>query len=373
MPLIEYESLSFKNAYIYRECEIPLANQGLVLVRGLNLDDGGFLGAGKSSLFEMFAQIQMGKGGKVDKRKGDKRAEMVNAFVGKDLSASLKLKVEGHPYEIRQYRDHYRYKNQLHVIDRVTGDDILPKGLGAYPHKWISSKLLQLDETSFFNLVYLVQELNNVMVHGSEADRRTRLTIMFLLDIYDELRKVAKKTLSLSKTALSDIEAYRHQPGVWDYLPKPCSENEILSTAQHAIDSVRRKPAGGNRRHHLLAAEDQSAAAEALQHHAASEGFDLDVVSAGAELLERAAHVRPDAMLLKDALPGVSGTVLFNIISRIPALNKTPIVLYASRQEMIADMPATPSPDGVCHRMASSDPREVIEVVAGLLRTPSDL
>ena len=174
-------------------------------------------------------------------------------------------------------------------------------------------------------------------------------------------------------SALSDIEAYRHQPGVWDYLPKPCSENEILSTAQHAIDSVRRKPAGGNRRHHLLAAEDQSAAAEALQHHAASEGFDLDVVSAGAELLERAAHVRPDAMLLKDALPGVSGTVLFNIISRIPALNKTPIVLYASRQEMIADMPATPSPDGVCHRMASSDPREVIEVVAGLLRTPSDL
>ena len=109
MPFIEYESLEFENAYIYRKCSFPLANQGLVLVRGLNMDDGGFLGAGKSSIFEVFAQLQMGKGGKRDQRRGDHKSDMVNLFSGADMSATLKLKIGGHPYEIRQYRKHHRF------------------------------------------------------------------------------------------------------------------------------------------------------------------------------------------------------------------------------------------------------------------------
>jgi len=210
MPYIEYESLEFENAYIYRKCSFPLANQGLVLVRGLNLDDGGFLGAGKSSIFEVFAQLQVGKGGKRDQRRGDHKSDIVNLFSGADMSAILKMRIGGHPYEIRQYRDHHRFQNKVMVIDRQTGQNILPLGASRAPHKWIREELLAIDETTFFNLIYLVQELNNVMVHGKEYERRKRLTVMFNLDIYDELHVLSKR-LSMHETSMSDFAQVRNE------------------------------------------------------------------------------------------------------------------------------------------------------------------
>ena len=210
MPRIEYISLDFENAYIYRKCSVPLANQGLVLLRGLNLDDGGYLGAGKSSIFEMFAQTQIGKGGKRDHRRGDHRSDIVNMFAGGDLHAALTLRVDGRLYKIHQYRDHYRFGNQVFVEDVEAGQkNIIPKDASRAPHKWIRDYLLRIDETTFFNLIYLGQELNNVMIHGKEADRRSRLTAMFNLDVYDNLYQSARKTLALHQTTLADIEEVR--------------------------------------------------------------------------------------------------------------------------------------------------------------------
>jgi len=211
MVRLDYESLEFENAYIYRRCSVPLENQGLVLIRGLNMDDAGYLGAGKSSIFEVFSQIQIGKGGKPDRRKGDHRSEIVNSFVGGDLAARLKLRVDGHPYEIRQYRSHYRHGNKVFIIDRQTGKNILPRSATRAPHKYVREELLRLDETTFFNLIYLVQELNNVMIHGSEYDRRKRLTVMFDLHVYDELRAAANRSLGLQETAMADIESVRSE------------------------------------------------------------------------------------------------------------------------------------------------------------------
>jgi len=211
MPLIEYESLDFENAYIYRKCSFPLENQGLVLVRGLNVDDGGYLGAGKSSIFEVFASLQVGRGGKRERRQGNFRTNLVNSFVGEDMVASLKLRVDGHPYEIRQYQQHHRFHNKILVIDRVTGQDIRPRSSGHSPFKWVRDEFLRIDETTFFNLIYLVQELNNVMIHGKEYERRNRLTAMFDLDIYDELRALAKRALSMHTTSMSDFEEVRSE------------------------------------------------------------------------------------------------------------------------------------------------------------------
>ena len=208
MSVIEYESLNFENGYIYRSCEIPFLKQGLVLVRGLNLDDGGFLGAGKSSVFEVFSQIQFGKGGKRDFRMGDHKAELVNSFTNEGYRATLRLRVDGHPFEMTQYRNHPEFKNRYIVIDRETGADVFPRDITVRrsPFKWVREKFLRMDETSFFNLVYLAQETNNVMIHGRESERRKRLTAMFNLDIYDELQKATKRTLSMHVTTISDME-----------------------------------------------------------------------------------------------------------------------------------------------------------------------
>lgn len=209
MPTIKYEHLSFENGYVYRSCEVPLHEQGLVLIRGLNLDDGGYLGSGKSSLFEVFSHVQLGKGGKTASRKTELDS-IVNWSVGSDYSAVLRYTVDGHPYEIRQYRKHKLYKNRTLVIDRETGRNIIPRSGARFPHKWIREEHLKLDETSFFNLVYLRQELNHVLLHGRDYEVRKKLTSMFGLDIFDKLYSLAHdriKTVGGNLESLEKLEA----------------------------------------------------------------------------------------------------------------------------------------------------------------------
>jgi hypothetical protein len=103
MPVIRLKSLEFFNGFAYKHCKISLDQQGLVLVRGLNCDEGGFLGAGKTSIFEVGSQLLTGRTGK-HQRGGDRVSVdgLVNKLVGKDFSAFLTLSADDHPYEISQ-------------------------------------------------------------------------------------------------------------------------------------------------------------------------------------------------------------------------------------------------------------------------------
>lgn len=206
MPRIEYISLEFENAYIYQRCTVPLKDQGLVLVRGLNLDDGGYLGAGKSSIFEVFSQIQVGKGGKNEVRGGVLKDDIVNHYQGADFHAKLSLTVDGRPYDIIQYRKHQQHGNKFLVVDRESGENILPRGIGVATHKWLGESVLGLDDITFFNLVYLAQEFSSIMIQGSEADRRKQLTRMFNLHIYDNLYDLTRRDLEAKSAASTDFE-----------------------------------------------------------------------------------------------------------------------------------------------------------------------
>jgi DNA repair exonuclease SbcCD ATPase subunit len=210
---IDYERLSLRNAYLYEACDLPLHKQGLVLIRGLNLDDGGFLGAGKSTLFDAFARVQFGKGGKQDTV-----ADIMNPKVGKDLEITLRLRVDDHPYEIRQFRNHSQYGTALHVIDLTSGENILPLENRTHPQVWIRDNLLHTDETSFFNTAYLTQSHTHVLLHGKEAERRQRLTAMFGLDVYDQfsdqlrqLEKVSEGDLQYLEQAISRTGEVKRQ------------------------------------------------------------------------------------------------------------------------------------------------------------------
>jgi DNA repair exonuclease SbcCD ATPase subunit len=202
MPHIRYRHLQFQNAYVYEKCEVPLDNQGLVLIRGLNLDDGGFLGAGKSSIFEVFATLQMGKGGKEEQKD-----EIVNNLVGRDFSAALSLDVNNHPYEIQQYRKHSSYGNKSIVLDKETTRSIIPSSAAKHPHKWISEQLLGLDKTSFFHLFYLQQRLSNIFLHGTPGNRQKKMTEMFDLHMFDQLYKLAGVRYSLLSSDVQSSEA----------------------------------------------------------------------------------------------------------------------------------------------------------------------
>lgn len=211
MPNIRYHSLRFKNGFAYRECELPFDNQGLVLVRGLNLDDGGFLGAGKTSLFDVFSLLQTGKIGK--QRKGERilADDVVNLSVGAGFEARLRFDVDGHPYEIVQCRKHHRWGNAYRIIDVDAGKNILPHSSRKKPQLWALKNILNLDEKSFFNLVYMAQDFSNVMLHGTDGDRQQNLIKIFGLDAYDDLLARTKQKLSSLQVTARDIDTLQEE------------------------------------------------------------------------------------------------------------------------------------------------------------------
>lgn len=205
MPDIRYHSLKFKNGYAYRECNIDLDQQGLVLVRGLNLDDGGFLGAGKTSPFEVFSLLQTGRVGKQRKGESMLADDVINLSVGSGFEARLRFDVDEHPYEIIQCRKHPRHGNAYKIVDVNTGLDILPNANRRKPQSWVLPEVLGMDGQSFFNLVYMAQDFSNVMLHGTDGDRQKNLIQMFGLDVYDQLLKRTKQKLSALQTTARDV------------------------------------------------------------------------------------------------------------------------------------------------------------------------
>jgi DNA repair exonuclease SbcCD ATPase subunit len=192
---VRYKTLEFSNGYAYKECRVNLENQGLVLLRGLNKDEGGFLGAGKTSVFEVFSCMQTGRTGK-HQRAGDRvfADDIINKQIGKDFASSLTLDVDDHPFEIQMYRGHSRYRNLHQCIDVNAGQiNLVPKEQHATD--WVQKTLLHTDELSFFHTIYITQEFANILITGSEAERRNAIVNMFNLGVYDILQEKVKQEL----------------------------------------------------------------------------------------------------------------------------------------------------------------------------------
>lgn len=198
MPKYEYDSFVMRNAYIFPEVVVPLANQGLVQVRSLNVDDGGFLGCGKSSLFNGFSRLQIGKSGKEDKVD-----EIVFDQVGSDMEKILRLKKDGKPLEIRQYRKHQLYGTTVIAEDLTTGADLIPSDAKKHPHTYIRDEILGIDETTFLTVLYLMQNFNHELLQGKDSQKYKKLTAMFDLDLFDKLLDQTKSHTRILQTKLT--------------------------------------------------------------------------------------------------------------------------------------------------------------------------
>ena len=244
MPHIQYDRLTFRNGYVYRHCAFPLHNQGLVLVRGLNIDDGGFLACGKTSLWEVFAHVQIGHGGRGSGTEF-KKDDVVNNVAGKDFEAVLEYQVDGRPHEIRQYRKHTVHGDAIRVIDLATGRNIIPTSAARAPHKWIREQHLRMDDTSFFNLIYLPQRLNHVLLHGKKADRYKRLTTMFGLDVFDDMYVIWRDHGKKAAASLVDLEALEtEKTGIESRLSEMDSLKQMQSKyekASHRLTKLKSK------------------------------------------------------------------------------------------------------------------------------------
>lgn len=185
-----FNRLRVKNALSFATADMPLNDQGLVLLRGENLDEGGSNGAGKSTLFELMSHLLYGKLTKTDRR--IKKSDLLNAYRPKDFLVRLDLTVDGEEYQLDQFRAHSK---------RGTGISVTKAGVNVTPddpreaQKLVSS-LTGLSWNEYLGRVYLSQRHTHMMIDGTPAQKREYLSRCFGWDTLDVMVKETTKRLN---------------------------------------------------------------------------------------------------------------------------------------------------------------------------------
>lgn len=141
----------------YQTLDLPLCDQGLVLVEGTNLDLGGSNGSGKSSIFEiilwtLFGVTTRGLRGDAVIREDNQHSPIIGKSRG-----VVEFTTEDKSVQIFRHRKHKKYENKLIVV--VNGVDV---SLGGNPEtQQLVNELVHLDAEAFTHAILFPQGQNS--------------------------------------------------------------------------------------------------------------------------------------------------------------------------------------------------------------------
>lgn len=197
------------------EVRIPLANQGLVLVLGLNKDvrdPAGRYGtnaAGKSSIFDAIEWALC------EEARGAAKDDVVNRIYAKDgMLLELPFDISGHPYSTRVARRHPQYGSCFQVLDQAVSParDIIQKEVmvAGQPKKMDPAKqlarLLGIDNEMFHGAVYLGQDQVHEFVYGTNEVRQRFFAQLFGFNIWKTAQDLAKREADALDAETKEIE-----------------------------------------------------------------------------------------------------------------------------------------------------------------------
>lgn len=213
------ERLEVHNFLSISRIVLNLKDQGLVLLKGKNLDNDSLNnnGAGKSSIIESLVYALYGR-----TIRGIKGDAVVNRVVGKDTKVFLDLTDDdGTKYRIARYRKHSVNKNKSMLYRN--GKDITPKSEADF--NTFVANLLQADYlTLTSSLIYSAESFK--FTSATDAEMKSTFDTMLGLDVY-------QKCLDITKARLVDVETK-----VQEYHWKIDSKYADIQQAQNAIQSV---------------------------------------------------------------------------------------------------------------------------------------
>jgi len=184
--------------------------------------------------------------------------------------------------------------------------------------------------------------------------------VSFLEAITDPEGKPRYPVLIL--TAVSTMEEFFGTVAVDGFLAKPCDGPKLLAKVEEILArrDLTSKRRSGTARRVLVAG---LGAEQDLQRAFSEAGYEIGIVKDGAALLERAAVEHPDAIVLRESMPGMSGSTIAAIIAAMPSTRATPIVLCESAQA--GERPKKPS--AVARSLQSEEPAVLVATVKELL------
>ncbi|AHN66587.1 exonuclease [Bacillus phage Bcp1] len=197
---MQWDKLIVKNFLAINEATVPLHNQGLVLIDGINESDPKFKsnGAGKSTLIPdalSYALYDI-------TTKGDKADDVINNKVGKNTEVILIGRKGEDTYRIERYRKHTKHKNKV----KLFRNDTEITGKTAPVTNKLIEDLIGVPYNTFINSILFAQKSDGLGSFAVLPDSRKKeiLDSLLNLDIYSLAQKVAKERVASKEREIDE-------------------------------------------------------------------------------------------------------------------------------------------------------------------------
>jgi DNA repair exonuclease SbcCD ATPase subunit len=218
---LKLKSVTVKNFLSIREATIELSGQGLVLVKGQNLDSPAFdsNGAGKSTTFEAVVYSLFEK-----TVKGLSANDIINEEVGNNTSVILDFDgSDGKEYRIARYRKHKEHKNNTRIFQE--GKNITPKS--SKDCNKLIEEIIGMDFITFTNSIFFGQGLIKKFALATDSEKKGILEKMMQMDVWSKCLEIAKSKRDKADKQLVSLEN------------KVQSSKNLLSEIEDTIDSLK--------------------------------------------------------------------------------------------------------------------------------------
>lgn len=225
MKNLNFKRLRGTNVCSYPHFDIPLDNQGTVLLQGDN-------GSGKSTPWYALAKLFYGKS-----PKKLTHATMINVHDPKDYWLRVDLEVDGVPYAVEEWREHTKPKPAWHekkngLLIYRNGQDITPKDVKNV--RALLPSLIGYSNQNFLSTIYLPQEHNHVLIEGTPAVKRQHVMWIFGLKKFEDWSLQAKKEKDRLKGKLNDtVHLEEEYKGICEELTALGSLKSLVTRYKH--------------------------------------------------------------------------------------------------------------------------------------------
>lgn len=187
MKTFDLNLVDFKvhNGGCIEDAFLDLKDQGLVLVRGENLDEGGSNGSGKTTLFDLLSTTLTGSSGK-----GARKNDYLPLWGGKDLELVLRFERSGNLYTVNHYRKHSQHGTRIQLLENDT--DITPTTTIDNVQKFVLERS-GITEREWYGSIYLTQQHSHSLITGTPKEKKAYLAAHFGLDNMDACIKINEK------------------------------------------------------------------------------------------------------------------------------------------------------------------------------------
>lgn len=136
-------------------------------------------------------------------------------------------------------------------------------------------------------------------------------------------------------TARAVMQEFFNTVSVDGFLPKPCSELDLIRKIREIIAQVTNKKDTRDQAESraqalckVIIGEDDETMRLVYLRMFRECNFDVHLAANGPEVLEQAVAIHPDAIVMKEILPNMNGSVVARLIKTLPGTKHIPVIVH---------------------------------------------